>query len=167
MTTLSGDILPTPLKFQQPSGSFEVSLVPPGTYLLKAFAQSQGQSLRASVPVTVATNVNNVRLTLEPTISIPIAVRKEARNASSTSQESSSLRSRFPALDIPIAVHLVPIGQSTNNSDVYSTLRSGGGERHPVLDNVEPGRYEVEFMPQGSWYVQSADYAGTNLSRTK
>jgi hypothetical protein len=32
-----------------------------------------------------------------------------------------------------------------------------------VLRNVDPGKYSVEAMPQGSWYVQSAEYGQTNL----
>jgi hypothetical protein len=162
LTTTSGDILPNPVQFQHLTGTFEVSMVPPGTYLLKAFAQTRGQALRASVPVTVASNVNNVRLVLEPAVSIPIVVRKESHNASS-SQDSSSIRNRFARMEIPVSAHLYPVGQSTTNTEIYSTLRPNGGERLPVFDNVEPGRYEVEFMPQGGWYVQSAEYAGANL----
>lgn len=163
LTTTSGDVLATPLRFQQLTGTFEVDLVPPGSYVIKAFAQEQGRSLQGSVPVTVATNVNNVRLTLEPVVWIPITVRKESRNSPSASQESSSLRNRFSGIEIPVSVHLVPVGQFINTGNVYSTLRVTGNERLQVLDNVSPGRYEVEFLPQGNWYVQSADYEGTNL----
>lgn len=161
LTTSSGDILPMPVQFQPVTGTFEVSRVPPGSYILKAYGQGHGLGLRASIPVTVATNLNNVRLTLEPVISIPIVVRKESR--SNASQESTSLRNKLSSLQVPVAIHLSPVGQTTANQEIYSTLRGGRGERLPVLDAVEPGRYEVEFIPQGGWYVQSAEYAGANL----
>jgi hypothetical protein len=31
------------------------------------------------------------------------------------------------------------------------------------LQNVEPGKYAADLIPQGGWYVQSAQYGQTNL----
>ncbi len=165
LTTASGEILSLSPYFEQALGTFRLDGVPPGSYVLKGFGRSaRGEDLRASVPVTVATNVNNVRLTLEPVTTIPIVVRKESHADASASQEGAvtSLSRRF-STGVPVSVRLSPVGPSLNVADTYSTLRENSGEHTPILENVEPGRYTVEFMPQGGWYVQSAEYAGSNL----
>ena len=168
LTTASGDMLNVPEQVQSMTGTFEVDAVPPGSYVLKAFSQGRpGESLRASVPVTVATNVNNVRLTLEPVVSIPIVVRQEGRTDDSSPNSSGGRINRYSRMEVPVSVHLSAAGQSLGSSDVYSTLRLSGDQRVPVLENVEPGQYDVEFLPQGGWYVQSADYAGVNLLTDK
>jgi hypothetical protein len=63
---------------------------------------------------------------------------------------------------VPIAVRLISSDQTTPES--YSTaVRGSPGANSVVLQNVEPGKYSVDLIPHGAWYVQSAQYGQTNL----
>jgi hypothetical protein len=61
----------------------------------------------------------------------------------------------------PLAVRL--LGDGPGKGDAYSRLEGPPGRQTLILSDVEPGRYSVELIPQGPWYVQSAGYGQTNL----
>ncbi len=153
----SGDDLYLGTRFNTDTGRFEVDGVPPGSYVLKAFSQGgQDQALRAEAQLSVAANVENVRLVLGPTISIPVVVRTESR--ASSNQSIAAGVNQVP----PIHVRLVPSGPTDTES--YSTIvRGSNGAYSVVLQNAEPGKYSVDLIPHGTWYVQSAQYGQTNL----
>lgn len=153
----SGDDLSFRTKFDQESGHFEVDGVPAGNYVVKAFSQGgRDQQLRAEAHVNVAANVESLHLMLGPAMSIPVNVRMESR--ASSSQSTSAGGAQQPA---PISVRLISSEPTTPES--YSTVVRGSGTYSMALQNVEPGKYAVDLMPQGSWYVQSAQYGQTNL----
>ena len=59
-------------------------------------------------------------------------------------------------------MRLIPSDATTPES--YSTVvRSSSGAYSVVLQNVDPGKYSVDLIPHGAWYVQSAQYGQTNL----
>jgi hypothetical protein len=148
--TPAGDDISVATNFNMETCTFTLDNVPAGTYVLRAMAQSGLQPLRAEARINVAANVDNVRLALAPTISIPIAVRLDARTASG--------RNSGTAQRPPISVHLIPSDGSPAES--YSTFEPGRGLS---LTNIDFGSYAVELSPQPPWYVASANFGQTNV----
>ncbi len=154
--TPSGDELSLPTTFNSETGIFHLEGAPAGTYLLRALGQAGGQQLRADVRLNIASNLDNVRLALAPTVSIPIVARTDSRDSSNTTS---------PAFDPdhpPVSVHLVPTEPAAN--EVYSAIEShGSGHDTMLLQSVDSGTYTVDVIAHPPWYVQSATYAQTNV----
>jgi hypothetical protein len=155
LLTLSGDDISLASNFNMENGTFKVEDVPAGSYIVRAISQSGLQPMRAEARVNVATNVEDLRLTLAPTVTIPIVIRMESRASSSTS--NSPWSQDRP----PVSVRLIPA--DPNTAEQFSTLEHRGGHGNMVLQNVDPGTYTAVLMPQPPWYVQSATYAQSNL----
>lgn len=153
LLTSSGDELSLPTSFNMETGTFKLEGLPAGSYIVRAISQADGQPMRAERLVNVAANIADLRLALAPTVSIPIVVRMEAR---SSSNGSSSARTPDRP---PISVRLLPA--DPNASESFSTVQHGSSG--PVLQNVDPGTYTAELLPQLPWYVQSASYGQSNL----
>ncbi len=153
----SGDDLSLPVTFHGDSGSFEVDSVPAGNYVIKAFSRSDATgALSGQARVNVAANVENLHLILGPAIAIPVVVRMDSRATSSQGTGLGGIQGP------PISVRLIPTDPTTAES--YSiTHRSTSGAYSGTLQNVEPGKYAVDLIPWGGWYVQSAQYGQTNL----
>jgi hypothetical protein len=140
------------------SGRFDVDSVPSGSYVVKAFSQAgPDQPVRGEAHLNVAAaNVENLHLILGPAMSIPVVVRMESRASSNQGTGTGGIQAA------PIAVRLISSDPTTSES--YSTaVRGSGGANSVVLQNVEPGKYSVDLIPHGGWYVQSAQYGQTNL----
>src|ERR1035437_1318337 len=154
----SGDDLSLPARFNMETGGFDVDSVPPGGYVVKAFSRADpDRPLRAEARLNVAANVENLHLVLGPAMSIPLVVRMEAR--ASSNQGTGTGGTQDPP---PVSVRLIPSDPTTPES--YSTVvRGNQGAYSVVLQNVDPGKYSVDLMPQGAWYVQSAQYGQTSL----
>lgn len=106
--------------------------------------------------MNVAANVENLNLLFAPAVSIPVVVRMESRASSSEGAGASGMQGP------PISVRLIPSDPTTPES--YSTVvRGSPGAYSVMLQNVEPGKYSVDLIPRGAWYVQSAQYGQTNL----
>lgn len=167
----SGDAMSFAAQVNPDSGRFEIRDVPPGAYTLKAFSQlNANQQLRAEARVNVQSNINNVQLALQPAITIPVHVRLESRaagqrvppNRPSTGTFVFRGPGAFADGDVPpVSVHL--IADAPGGSDTYSVFDGTNGRHELLLRNVEPGRYSVDFMAQGGWYVGSAICGATNL----
>ncbi len=155
LLTLSGDDISLPTNFNMESGTFKLEDVPAGSYIVRAISQADSQPTRAEARVNVATNVEDLRLTLAPTVTIPVVVRMEGRSSSSTSGPAWS--PDHP----PVSVRLIPA--DPNTAEQFSTYERRGGHPTMVLQNVDPGTYTVVLMPQPPWYVQSATCAQTNV----
>ena len=152
----AGDDLSLPTKFNSDTGHFDVDSVPPGNYVVKAFSQAgPDQPLRAEAHVNVAANVENLHLILGPAMSIPVVVRMESRVSSSQGAGAGGIQGP------PLSVRL--ISSDPTSPESYSIVRNNSGTYSAALQNVEPGKYSVDLMPQGAWYVQSAQYGQTNL----
>ncbi len=156
LLTQSGQALSLPVRFAMDTGVFEAFLVPAGSYVLTASSQAGDQPLRAEIRLNVATNLDNVHLTMGPALSIPIAVRMESRDPSHLS--SPGWNQQRP----PVSVRLIPTEQLTpERSSTF--LQQSPGREIMALPDVEPGKYVAEAMAWGPWYVQSAQYGPTNL----
>ncbi len=153
----SGDDLSLPVTFHSDTGSFEVDSVPAGNYVVKVFSRSEATgALSGQARVNVAANVENLHLILGPAISIPVVVRMDSRATSSQGTGPGGIQGP------PISVRLIPLDPTTSES--YSIAhRSSPGAYSGTLQNVDPGKYSVDLIPQGGWYVQSAQYGQTNL----
>jgi hypothetical protein len=134
------------------AGRFTV-FAPKGSYVIKAYAQgNNGPQGVASRIVNVNGEVAGLSLAIVPLATIPVDVRFEiARHADSDS---------YPKDMQPVQVTLV----SKGNVQVYGATMEGQPEaRTFAIRNVEPGRYAVQLMPMGRWYIESARCGQTNL----
>ncbi len=150
----SGDEISLPTTYNMGVGTFRMESVPAGSYIVRAVSQVGAQTLRAETRLSVASNLDNVRMLLGPATSIPISVRLDSRESSNTT--SSTLQRP------PVSVRLLPTDAAGTES--YSSYQvRGPGQDAMVLQNVDPGTYIVDVMPQPPWYTQSATYGQTNL----
>ena len=145
--TASGDELSLPTNFNMETGVFTVEGIPAGNYVLRALSQSGTQPVRSEVRLNVNSNVDGLRLTLAPAVSIPVVVRADSHAGS-----GSTFNPQRP----PISAQLVPT--DVTNSEAFSAF---DGDTMKLL-NVDAGTYTVELRPQPPWYVQSASYGQSN-----
>jgi hypothetical protein len=151
----SGDELSLPTTFDMDSGTFHMESVPAGSYVLRAISQTGTQTLRAQAQVNIASNLDNVRLVLGPAISILIVVRLESRDSSNANGAVAGQRP-------PVSVRLLP--QDASSAEAYSTFEQRSpGHDSMMVQNLDPGTYAVDIMPQAPWYAQSATYGQSNL----
>ncbi len=155
LLTSSGDDISPAANFNMDTGTFKMDDVPAGSYIVRAISQAGIQPMRAETRVNVATNVEDLRLTLAPTVTIPIVVRMEARSS------SSSAAAPWTQDHPPLSVRLIPA--DPNLAEQFSTYQQSNGHSTLVLQNIDPGTYTAVLMPQPPWYVQSASYAQTNV----
>ena len=155
LLTTSGDDVTLSPNFDMTTSTFRLEDVPPGSYVVRAISQAGLQPMRAEARVNVATNVEDLRLTLAPSVTIPVTVRMESRRSSPAA--NSSANPDRP----PVSVRLLPA--DINSAEQFSTIQPRGGHSVMVLQNVDPGTYTPVMMAQPPWYVQSATYAQTNM----
>jgi hypothetical protein len=107
----------------------------------------------------VAANVDNVRLVLSPVISIPVVVHMQSRAASGAgSANAVHWSENRPPLNVAL------LSAQPNATESFSSFQHRGpGNSGLVLQNIEPGSYGVNLLPQPPWYVQSASYGQTNV----
>ena len=178
----SGDDVQQFLQFDREKGTFEARMVAPGTYTLLAQSQIPGppmQMLQASARVTVAADISDVHLQLQPTLSIPVEVHKD-----DVAPASSGLSSRMfagsvggeaaaggttvmvhagPISEAPVSIQLASVGSDSQRTSGYSQLEGKPGQQALWIRNLFPGKYRATFFAEAPWYVQSAHYGQTNL----
>ena len=155
----SGTQLSVGVQFSPDNGRFDVRGLPAGVYVLKTFSQSgPNQPVRAEARLNVASNLFNLHLALAPAISISVSVHTEPV---AQSGPGAMAPARLLSSGPPLAVRL--IGNQPGIGESYATLEDPLGQQTLMLRNMEPGKYSVELMPQGPWYVHSAEYGQTNL----
>ncbi len=158
--TSSGDELSLTSRFNTQLGSFSLDKVPAGSYILRAFSNVNQQRLEAEQRINVASNVENVHLALAPAISIAVVAHMQSRTSSSagsTSPNPGAWSEDRP----PLSVSLSPA--QPNAPEAFSTIEQRGGHNVMLLQNINPGNYSVNLMPQPPWYVQAATYGQTNV----
>jgi hypothetical protein len=148
-----GEQLTVPIQFNPENGTFDTK-VPAGDYTLRVRAQDAKQSAAADVPISVAGNVSGVQIILGPATSIPVNVRREGSDP-----DNASLRTGQA-----VAVHLSSSESPFSSLDFWSA--PDPQKDHPLaVRNVDPGKYSVDIVTNGSWYVQSASCGSTDLLR--
>ncbi|MGZ4789977.1 MAG: MSCRAMM family protein, partial [Terriglobales bacterium] len=143
-------------------GTFMLRMTPPGDYILLGQAQVEGRMWNGSMPLHVAGDMTGVQLPVEPGISI--IVNFDVR------------RTQAAPAELPIGGRMsgrmrMPILVSLQSTDQYA--RQFGAAPLPsdpstfAFQNVEPGTYQVNFVPMGDLYVASARYGSTDVLREK
>jgi hypothetical protein len=151
--TPAGDEISLPTNFNMETGVFTLDNVPAGNYMLRAVSQSGMQPMRAEMRITVNSNLDGLRLTLAPSVTIPIVVRTDSRASSGSGSAQASPQRP------PLSVQLTPTEIAT--SEAFSTYDPNRGGI--MVQNVDFGTYTVELRPHSPWYVQSASYGQTNV----
>ena len=166
--TPSGDELMLRARVNPEVNTFSLDSVPAGSYILKAMSNSEGQRLHAEQRISVAANVDNVHLAMAPVMPISVVVHLQSHSTSTGPSSSTgdvshvghvvaSLHDGRP----PLSVGLLPT--QPNATESFSSFQHHGpGNNTLVIQNVNPGTYSVNFIPQQPWYVQSATYGQTN-----
>jgi hypothetical protein len=137
------------------AGTFTV-FAPKGSYVIKAYAQgNNGPQGAATQFVNVNGEVAGLSLAIVPLATIPVDIRFEI---------TQSTNSRFYKNDTqPVQVTLVSKSTVFPNQ-IYGASMEGQPEaRTFAVRNVESGRYAVQLMPNGHWYIESARCGQTNL----
>lgn len=131
-----------------PDGRFAFTAVPAGSWILTAPPVTvEDRSLSARMPVEVgASDVNNLVLTMEPTITIPGTVRLDSQSA--------------PAENGPgIRLSLRP---AEPNSGVVNIV-FGDDNRSFTITGVMPGTYSLN-VGAPSYFLKSAVLGGRDIS---
>lgn len=152
-----GEQLTVPTQFDAQSGRFDTK-VPAGDYTLRIRAQDAKQSAAADLPVSVTGDLTGLQAVLGPAIAIPVVIRKESAAPDTGNSTASRLRGEA------VAVHLSSSDSPFSSLDFWSA--PDPQKDHALsLHNVEPGKYSVEVIASGDWYVQSATCGSVDLLR--
>ena len=151
-----------------PVGEFE-TMLPAGSYTLRASTEGENSMLRAYLPVTLKSDLVGLRLAMLPASMINATVNLEdtqspsAPKVSVFSGPSSGRLTPVRDRNVPLAsVHLQRAGTLFEGQDVWLNAGVTAGEGQEIA----PGKYSAEITPNGGdWYVQSAESGGTDLLR--
>jgi len=137
------------------SGMFTV-FAPKGSYVIKAYSQgNNGPRGGASQFVHVNGEIAGLSLVIVPLATIPVDVRFEITQ---NTNSSSYLENRPP-----VHVTLTSKGTVFTNLVQARTMEDQSKARSFAVMDVGPGRYAVQLMPTGHWYIDSARCGQTNL----
>ena len=150
------------MRFDAESGEFQ-TMAPAGLYHLQAWSRGQdGETLTASVPINVTSDLSGIRLVLAAPISIPIHVKLEQL----APENPGAGRFVFRRSDnfAPVNVRLLATELSLRNHEVGMTrIPKPGSPPELLLRDIEPGKYFADVEPNLPWYVYSAHCGGANL----
>lgn len=137
-------------------GTF-TALVPKGSYVFKAYAGGdKGPQGVASQPVNVHGDIAGLSLAIAPLATIPVDVRFEIAQDTNSGTSPKDVQ--------PVQVRLVSMGtRSINQSSYWAAMQGQPEDRSLEVRNIEPGRYSVEVLPNGHWYIESARCGQMNL----
>jgi hypothetical protein len=110
----------------------------------------------ASQSVNVNGDIAGLSFAIIPLATIPVNVRFEI------TQNTNS--GTYPKDVQPVQVRLVSKDTISINQIFYGATMEGQPEdRFLAVRNIEPGRYSVEVLPNGHWYIESARCGQMNL----
>ena len=124
------------------------------------------QMYTGSVPITVRGDLNNVTVAIQPAATIPVVVRTDftEKQADDDMRATESVTvGRGRRYQQYVMLHL--IRTDGQHGDNYAQMSGSTDNPALTLQNVEPGRYRVEFQQMGNTYVRSATYGNTDLLR--
>jgi hypothetical protein len=137
------------------AGTF-TAFVPKGSYVIKAYANdNNGPQGVAVQSVNVNGDVAGLSLAITPLATIPVDVRFEITQNTNSVPYSTDMQ--------PVSVTLVSKGTVFTNQGYTATMQGQPEGQSFAVRNVEPGRYTVQLMPTGHWYIESARCGQVNL----
>jgi len=155
--TKEGDPIPSNVQINPSNGTFIVTSIPAGSYVIKAFANvnNSQQSLVSILPLHVTSDVAGVRLVMGPPATIPVTVEFELTPKSNSES--------YPIGGQPVSIELTSTGSSFLTQRTQATMEGPLEDRSFAIRNLEPGTYRVRARPTGPWYLESARCGPTNL----
>jgi uncharacterized protein (DUF2141 family) len=156
----SGDYVPGNTKIDQKGGQFQIVGIPEGTYTLLARGQRRRgpapeeiqPMLGATQPVHLTSDVTGVVLALQPANSIEIQVRDEIPTDGSNMLHQAVVR-------------FVSLESTQYSPAIQAPIMAGERVTTARLDDVPPGTYRIEAMPNQAGYVASLRCGRTDLLR--
>lgn len=153
LLTPSGDNLVLPRRFNQQTGTFEIRMVPAGTYVLESSVRdTEGHFLTAEVPLTVQANVTDVNLALVQAKSVSVIVHTDFSGLATGS--TGAFREVDLARATRLALRSLDLAQRDRGTQYFTT------------DNVQlaPGKYALDKVTgEGFFYLQSARCGSADL----
>jgi hypothetical protein len=164
----SGERMATAMRFDPATGKFDARVVA-GYCLLKAHSQdARGNPLYAEMSLNVERGIAGIRLNLLAN-GIPVVVQTLKTKAEPDGGNAgvgggtigSSQFSRFSdsRMNVPASVRLISLDAAHPDAGASPDPDSN----QLIVRGLENGRYRVEVMPFGSWYVQSVTYGTSDL----
>jgi hypothetical protein len=137
------------------AGTF-TAFAPKGSYVIKAYANGKNGPQGVAVQsVNVNGDVAGLSLALAPLATIPVDVRFEITQNTNSGPYSTNMQ--------PVNVTLVPKETVFTNHVYPATMQGQGEDRSFAVRNVELGRYALQLLPVGKWYIESARCGQMNL----
>jgi hypothetical protein len=151
VTDLSGTQVGVLAGVNMRTSMFQIRGLARGTYVIHAMGVQSGRQLSGRTTVTVTSERNDLIVALQPSIDIPIVIRREDLVGSTAPQQFQP----------NIAIRAVSL--DNEQQQAYSTYDGPPEQGHLVLKGVDTGRYRLTISSYGEYYVASASLAGTNL----
>jgi hypothetical protein len=152
---LDGEGLNGEIQMNPRPGTF-TAFVPQGSYLIKAYTEgNKGPQGVASQSVNVNGDIAGLSFAIIPLATIPVNVRFEITQTTNSGS--------YPKDVQPVSVMLVSKGGFFIDQLIAATMQRQPDGRSYAVNYVEPGRYAVQLMPAGHWYIESARCGQTNL----
>ncbi|MDQ1470578.1 MAG: hypothetical protein QOJ99_2058 [Bryobacterales bacterium] len=130
-------------------GRFEIRGVTPGQYVLSADYWDSGKRLVARVPVEVGgADLDGVNVSLEPGFSLTGTVRIESKKATAADPRQINL-----------------ILKSSDQMAGGGQMTWGKGRDSFTINELTPGNYRLECLPNGPFYLKSATLGGRDISK--
>jgi Carboxypeptidase regulatory-like domain len=150
-------------------GKFRFPALAAGSYTLEV--KDQQETVYATRPLLLKSDMARVDMTLAPGASIPVSVKVEAdptgvrvegpgyeRITRGNTVTTRSTQGRL------VNIRLVPRKTALLSREGFEPSTTGSREEY-ALEHVQAGTYEVSFETGGSYYVQSAVSGATDLLR--
>jgi hypothetical protein len=155
-----GDYVPENMKIDQKRGQFQIVGIPEGTYTLLARGQRRrGPATEEIQPMRSATqlvhltsDVTGVVLAMQPANSVEIQVRDEIPPDGSNTLHQAVVR-------------FVSLENTQYSPAVQAPIMESERVAMARLDDIPPGTYRVEAMPNQGGYVASLRCGRTDLLR--
>jgi hypothetical protein len=160
----SGEPIQTDIRLNPKTGEFQISGVPPGTYLLsataslgpKAFDQVPGKDSTPSsvtLPIQVNADLSGLILNLGSAVAAVVQIRDETERA----PDPNTLHQLF--------VRLVPRDFPNSGLGIMVPPAPGDHQSPRRFESVTPGIYTVEATPMAAGYVASLRCGSVDLLR--
>jgi hypothetical protein len=146
-------------QFDPQSGTFK-TIVPAGTYVLRATAPDVNRhEMLAEQMITVDSDLPDLRLSLAPSVSLPVIVRTEITKETHDHLDVANPQGYRQEVNVQFS----PIDPA--NRAAWANVDPGDPSSFKV-GNIVPGKYSVAVSPlRGDRYVQSAKCGTVDLLR--